>query len=154
MMSKTANTIIAALKSILARHDISYNLIANNMPFNSKEFLEFSKKWSFKVFASRPKYPQSNGVAECNLQTIKKLLKKAREGENEQLALLELRNTPITGMSYSQAQFLMNRRLRGSLPFTAKSLEPSVPEEQRVNCRIDKRNKMTSMISIPRAYLL
>ena len=129
MMSKTANATIAALKSIFARHGIPNKLIADNMPFNSKEFLEFSKKWSFKVVTSSPKYPQSNGLAERNVQTIKKLLKKAREGENdEQLALLELRNTPITGMSYSPAQLLMNRRLRGSLPFTAKSLEPSVPE--------------------------
>ena len=43
---------------------------------------------------SSPKYPQSNGLAERNVQTIKKLLKKAREGGNdEELALLELRNT-------------------------------------------------------------
>ena len=80
---------------------------------------------------SSSKYPQSNGLAERNVQTIKKLLKKAREGENdERLALLELRNTPITGMSYSPVQLLMNRRLRGSLSFTIKFLEPiaSVPE--------------------------
>ena len=116
MMSKTANATIAALTSSLL---ITCHLIAKN----------FLKKWSFKVVTSSPKYPQSNGLAERNVQAIKKLLKKAREGENdEQLALLELCNTPITGMSYSPAQLLMNRRLRGSLPFTAKSLEPSVPE--------------------------
>ena len=87
-------------------------LTADNMPFNSKTFHEFSKKWNFKVVTSSPKYPQSNGLAERNVQTIKKLLKKAKEGENdEELALLELRNTPITGMSYSPAQLLMNRRL-------------------------------------------
>ena len=45
----------------------------------------------------------------------------------EELALLEHRNTPITGMSYSPAQLLMNRRLRGCLPMTTKSLQPSVP---------------------------
>ena len=93
MMSKTANATIAARKNIFARHGIPNKLIADNMPFNGKEFLEFSKKWSFKVVASSPKYLQSNGLAERNVQTIKKLHKKAREGENdEQLALLELRN--------------------------------------------------------------
>ena len=129
MMSKTANATIAALKSIFTRRGIPNKLIADNMPFNSKEFPEFSKKWSFKVVTSSPKYPQSNGLAERNVQTIMKLLKKARKGENdEKLALLELRNTPITDMSYSPAQLVMNKRLRGSLSFTAKSLEPSVPE--------------------------
>ena len=130
MMSKTANATILALKSIFARHGIPNKLIADNMPFNSKEFLEFSKKWNFKVVASSPKYPQSNGLAERNVQTIKKLLKKAREGKSdEMLALLELRNTPITSMSYTPTQLLMNRRLRGCLPLTAKSLEPSVSKE-------------------------
>ena len=109
MKSKTAKATIVALKSIFARHGIPNKIIADNMPFNSKEFHEFGKKWNFKVITSSPKYPQSNGLAERNVQTIKKLLKKAREGGNdEELALLELRNTPITGMSYSPAQLLMN----------------------------------------------
>ena len=126
MMSKTANATILALKSIFARHGIPNKLIADNMPFNSKEFLEFR---NFKVVTSSPKYSQLNGLAERNVLTIKKLLKKAREGKSDEtLALLELCNTPIIGMSYSPAQLLINRRLRGCLPLTAKSLEPSVPE--------------------------
>ena len=112
MKSKTAKATIVALKSILARQGIPNKIIADNMPFNSKEFHEFGKKWNFKVVTSSPKYPQLNGLAERNVQTIKKLLKKAREGgSDEELALLELRNTPITGMSCSPAQLLMNRRL-------------------------------------------
>ena len=128
MTSKTAEATITALTSIFARHGIPNKLIADNMPFNSKKFHEFSKKWNFQVVTSSPNYPQSNGLAERNVQTIKKLLKKAKAGGNdEELALLEHRNTPITGMSYSPAQLLMNRRLRGCLPMTTKSLQPSVP---------------------------
>ena len=63
-------------------------------------------------------------------QTVKKLLKKAREGGNDKaLGLLELRNTPITGLPYSPVQLLMNRRLHGCLPFTDNALQPSVPTE-------------------------
>ena len=98
MMSKTAEATIKALTSIFARHGIPNKLIADNMPFNSKKFYEFSKKWNFQVVTSSPNYPQSNGLAERNVQTIKKLLKKAKAGGNdEELALLEHCNTPITG---------------------------------------------------------
>ena len=66
--------------------------------------------------------------AERYVQTIKKLLKKSKEsGRDEALALLEFRNTTITGMSYSPAQLLMSRRLRGCLPVTASSLQPTIP---------------------------
>ena len=54
------------------------------------------------MISSSPKYPQSNGLIEWNVQTIKNLLKKAKEGmKDEQLALLEFRNTPISGLQES-----------------------------------------------------
>ena len=91
MMAKTAEAKITALKGIFARHGILNKLIADNMPFNSKKFHQFSKQWNFEVITSSPTYPQSNGLAERNVQTVKKLLKKAREGGNDEaLALLEL----------------------------------------------------------------
>ena len=62
------------------------------------------------------------------MQTIKSLLKKAKEtGTDEQLALLEFRNTPVSGLSYSPAQLLMARRLESSLPMIPSSLETSSP---------------------------
>ena len=99
------------------------------MPFNSRKFHQFSKQWNFEVITSSPTYPQSNGLAEHNVQTVKKLLNKAKEGGNDEaLTLLELRNI---GMPYSPVQLLMNRRLRGCLPLTAKALKPSVPTEAK-----------------------
>ena len=85
------------------------------------------------MITSSPTYPQSKGLAERNVQTVKKLLKKAREGEA--LALLELDNTPITGLPYSPAQLLMNRRLRGCLPFTDNALQLSVPTEAKTRLK-------------------
>ena len=139
MTTKTAEGTITALKGIFARHGIPNKLIADNMPFNSKKFHQFSKQCNFEVVTSSPTYPQSNGLAERNVQTVKKLLRKAKEGGNDEaLALLELRNTPITGTPYSPAQLLMNRRLRGCLPLTVKALQPSVPKEVKThlqNCQ-------------------
>ena len=71
-------------------------VIVGNMPFNNREFktlLHYS-----------PGYPKSNGLVECNVQTIKLLLKKAHyEGKNVVMALLEFQNTPITGLDQCPA---------------------------------------------------
>ena len=130
--SKTAESTIAVLKSIFARHGIPNTIVADNMPFNSKMFKQFAAQWDFKITTSSPQYPQSNGLVERNVQTIKSLFKKARDEEgDEDMALLEFRNTPITGIEASPAQLLMSRRLRSSLPMTGTMLKPGVLEGTR-----------------------
>jgi len=97
------------------------------MPFNSSELRKFAKQWHFVVITTSPNYPQSNGLIERNVQTIKRLYKKAIEGNTSfDLALLEYRNTPISGMDLSPAQLLMSRRLRSTLPMTHSLLAPAV----------------------------
>jgi hypothetical protein len=124
---KTASCVIMHLKSIMARHGIPEELCTDNMPFNSAEFLKFTRDWGFTLTTSSPTYPQSNGMAEKTVQTIKRLLTKASlSGIDPYIALLEYRNTPVSGMSLSPAQMLMSRRLRGKLPTTASMLKPKV----------------------------
>lgn len=78
--NKTAESTIAVLKSVFARHGNPNIVVADNMPFNSRVFKQFATHWDFKVITSSPQYPQSNGLVERNVQTIKLLLRKAREG--------------------------------------------------------------------------
>ena len=69
-------------------------VIVGNMPFNSREF----------NCIYSPGYPQSNGLVERNVQTIKLLIKKAHyEGKNIVMALLEFQNTSITGLDQCPA---------------------------------------------------
>ena len=127
MNSKTAEATVNKMKQIFSRHGIPNTLVADNMPFNSKAFKQFAKEWDFSVTTSSPNYAQSNGLAERNVQTIKNLLKKAKEGmKDEQLALLEFRNSPISGLQESPAQLLMSRRLRSTLPMTVSMLQPHI----------------------------
>ena len=127
MDSKTAEATITTMKDIFARHGIPNTVVADNMPFNSRPFKQFAKDWNFAITTSSPGYPQSNGLVERNVQSIKRLIKKAREdGKDEEMALLEFRNTPITGLQESPAQLLMNRRLRSILPMTTVLLEPQI----------------------------
>ena len=87
------------------------------MPFASKEFVDFVREWKIGLTTSSPNFPQSNGQAERVVQNLKNILKKCDyEGRDPYLALLEYRNTPITGIDYSPAQMSMSRMLRSKLP--------------------------------------
>ena len=151
MTSKTAQATIAKLKVIFARHSIPQIVMADNMPFSSKEFKLFAKSWGFQLVTWSPAYPQSNGLVERNMQSIKCLFQKARDvGTDEELALLEFRNTPITGLNESPAQLLMSRHLHSALPMTSTLLQPSFVEgikekleqrQQRQKDTYDKRTK-------------
>ena len=130
MANKTAPTVIIHLKSIFARHGIPEQLISDNMPFNSTEFKKFAKDWGFQTITSSPRYPQSNGMSEKAVQTVKRILKKAKD---LYIALLECRNTPVTGMTYSPSQLLMNRTTRTKLPTAREELHPKLPVNVRRN---------------------
>jgi len=74
---KTAEITIKVMKTIFARHGIPLVVFADNMPFSSKALQKFSKEWHFTITTSSPRYPQSNGLAECYVQTVKQIFKKA-----------------------------------------------------------------------------
>ena len=63
-------------------------------------------------------------MAERTVQTVKKLLMKAKmSGNDPYLALLELRNTPLDGLE-SPVQLLYGRRTRTVLPIKPSLLKP------------------------------
>uniref|UniRef100_A0A3B1J5A2 Integrase catalytic domain-containing protein n=1 Tax=Astyanax mexicanus TaxID=7994 RepID=A0A3B1J5A2_ASTMX len=114
---KTSSTVICKLKGVFGRHGIPRELISDHVPFASAEMARFATKWGFKITHSSPGFPQSNGMAEHCIQTVKKMFKATSpSGLDPHLALLTLRNTPITGLKYSPAQLLMGRVLRSHLP--------------------------------------
>ena len=78
----------------------------NGPQYASCEFTKFAREWGFEHVTLSPTYPQSNGLAERTVQTIKQLMKKAKEEKKDvYLSLLELRNTPVHG-TMSPAQQL------------------------------------------------
>lgn len=122
------------MKGIFSRHGIPEKLVSDNMPFNSFEFRKFCNDWEVNLVTSSPRYPQSNGLAERYVQTMKRLLKKAKYCNNDSfLSLLEFRNTPISGMSASPAELLMSRKLRTRVPQQRTQLRPKVFSEAKQN---------------------
>jgi len=133
------------MKTIFTRHGIPLVVFADNMPFSSKALQKFSKEWHFTIITSSPRFPQSNGLAECYVQTVEHIFKKAQVSNTDvNLTLLEFCNITITGMSESPAQLLMGKNLRSSLPMLSSQLTPlnshTVGEKLQVRQLQQKQN--------------
>nr|KAG5700576.1 hypothetical protein BaRGS_015372 [Batillaria attramentaria] len=109
LQAETSKAVILAVKSIFAIHGIPEVVVSDNAPnFASAEFADFAKSYGFTHTTSSPRYPQSNGEAERSVQTVKTLMKKAKDPS---LALLMYRATPLQN-GLSPAEILMGRKLR------------------------------------------
>lgn len=134
--------IIDKLKQIFSRHGIPRKIFSDGGPqFSSMSFKAFANQYNFEHIMSSPEYPQSNGMVEREIQTIKNLFKKAiHEKKDPYLVLLEFRNTPISNTIASPAENLFNRKIRGIVPINQKSFYPKVNQNLREKL-IEKQNK-------------
>ena len=77
---------------------------------------------NFEHLTTSPHHIRSNDKVESSVKAAKKMIKKAQKsGENQYLALLNIRNTPTEGMDSSSAQRLLGRQTETIIP-TAQSL--------------------------------
>ena len=87
------------------------------LQYTSVEFKDFMKQWQIEHRVSSPRYPQSNGMAERYVQTMKaSLIKTMEEGEDIDLALLTYKATPLSHNLPSPAELLNSRKYRTLLP--------------------------------------
>lgn len=117
----TARKVISALRNIFSMTGAPEIFRCDNGPqYGAKRFKDFLKKWNVEAKPSTPYYPQSNGLAEATVKTVKHLLAKCSEtgdldSDEFALGLLELRNTPrVDGRS--SAQILFGHQLRSNIP--------------------------------------
>ena len=113
-----APSVIRATKKIFSRHGIPKSVFSDNGPqFVANEYKQFAKTWDFDhTDTSSPHFPQSNGLVERTIQTVKRTLKKAHEsGQDVYLALLALNTTPSPD-GKSAAFKMFNRNPRTTLP--------------------------------------
>ena len=125
MKSTTSTAVIGALKAVFSRHGIPEILKSDNGPqYASGEFAKFASTYGFKHTTSSPHYPQSNGQAERCVQTVKQLLVQSTD---PYLSLMSYRATPLPWCGISPAELLMGRKIRTTIPLTAKQLTPQWP---------------------------
>ena len=123
LSSTTSTVVIATLKSMFARFGIPEVVRSDNGPqFSSLDFAQFANWYRFLHVTSSPRYPQSNGLVERTVQTIKQLFKKTPN--DPQMALLTYRATPLPWCGLSPAELLMGRRIRTPVPVANCLLVP------------------------------
>ena len=122
--------VIDIIKQIFAEQGVPERLISDNgLHFSSQQFKEFAKGWDFEHITSSPKYPQSNGMAERCIQTIKGAIKKAILGNRDiDMSLLCLRSTPMDHVIPSPRELQFNRKLVSNLP--TKSTNKNARKEE------------------------
>ena len=85
--------------------------------YTSAEFKDFTKQWQIEHKVSLPRNPQSNGMAERCVQTMKaSLIKTMEEGDDVDLALLTYKTTPLSHRLPSPAELLNSRKYKTLLP--------------------------------------
>ena len=158
LQSTTSSSVISAMKSVFSRYGIPELLISDNGPqYVSNEFKEFAVKYNFKHTTSSPHFPQSNGLAERTVQTLKQLLSKS---DDPYLALLVYRATPLQWCGYSPAQLLMGRNIRTNIPQATEQLIPQLPDykkfrrddqkfKQRQKANYDRRHRTRELPLLP-----
>lgn len=156
--STTSAGIIMALKAIFARHGIPATLVTDNGPqYASREMEEFAESYGFQHVTSSPHYPQSNGMAERTVRTVKGLL---QDSADPYMALLSYRATPLPWCQLSPAELLMGRRIRTDVPQAKKLLSldwPYLVEFKRKDAEFkesqkqayDKRHRVRTLPDLP-----
>ena len=110
------------------------NFDGNGPQYTGQAFKTFTETWGITHVTSSPHYARSNGLAERYLRYIKATLKKSSD---MQLALLNIRATPVDAKLPSPAEMLLGRPLATLI---AKSQRTRVGNAQRPYiCKNDRQ---------------
>ena len=128
-----SSAVIRATKKIFSHHGMPKAIFSDNGPqFTANEYKQFAKTWDFDHNTSSPHFPQSNGLVERKIQTVKRTLKKAQEsGHDVHLALLTLTTTPSHD-GKSPAFMLVNRNPRSPLPSIIPNKSHLIPTNHKI----------------------
>lgn len=120
--SKSAVSVVSNLKEIFGTHGLPQSLLSDNgPPFDSHIFTQFLKDYDITHITSSPFYPQSNGLVERTIATVKSILTKSPDDYH--MLILEHNNSPKYD-TMSPAKCLMGRTLRSVLPVSTTQLLP------------------------------
>ena len=124
LTSTTSPSIVKALKGIFARHGILEVLRSDNGPqFDSEAMTAFAPEYEFSHTTSSPRYPQSNGLVERSIKTIKQLLKKS---DDPFLALLVYRTSPLQWCGFSPSELTNGTQTAHYSPTSARATHPEM----------------------------
>ena len=118
LVNTTSRVLIQEMKAVFTELGVPSVIVSNGgTQYTSVEFKDFIMQWQIDHRVSSPRYPQSNGMAERFVQTMKSSLIKTMEGgEDIDLALLTYKTTPLSHNLPSPAELLNSRKYKTLLP--------------------------------------
>ena len=118
LSSTTARVSIQEMKAVFAELGVPSVIVSDRGPeYTATEFQDFTKHWQIEHRLPSPRNPQSNGMGEHFVQTMKaSLIKTIEEGEDVNLALLTYKTTPLNHRLPSPAELLNSRKYKTLLP--------------------------------------
>ena len=112
----------------------------NGTQLVSAEIVAFYTQRNVRFVTSSPEYPQSNGLVERHIQTVKRtILKMFREGKSLWQALAAIRSTPVSADLPSPSVLLQGRHLRGILHFIPARLQSQFVPSNVVRSCLQRR---------------
>lgn len=116
-MTKTTSEAVAdETEKILAMFGRPDNMFSDNGPqYVGQPFQDLMQRWGIQHVTSSPRYPQSNGFIERQVQIVKNTMKKCGK-EAYHIALMNLRATPLDSKLPSPAEILMGKPIATLLP--------------------------------------
>ena len=106
------------MKAVFAGLGVPNVIFSDGGPqYTSAEFKDFTKQWQIEHRVTSPRNPQSNGMAEQCVQTMKaSLIKTLEEGEDVDLAPLTYKTTPLNHRLPLPAELLNSIKYKNLLP--------------------------------------
>lgn len=146
LQSTTSKQVIEKLKKQFARFGVPRQIISDGGPqYSSAEFQSFVKEWGIIHHITSPNHPQSNGKAEAGVKVIKNMMiKTLQSGMDQNIALLEQRNTPRQDTGLSPSEMMFSRKSRTMLPqktILSKQSEKRAKRKRIVRENYNKRAK-------------
>ena len=107
----------------------------------AKAFTKTMQEYRVNHITSSSHYPQSNGLAEKFVQTVKTLFYKAREeGADLYKVLMIYCNTPLTSNLQSQLQILQNQSVRSQLSMSNSAKRQLGLEAAKIRTKTKNEN--------------
>ena len=116
--STAARVLIQEMKAVFAKLGVPSVIVSDGGPqYTATEFQDFIRHWQIKHRLSSPRNPQSNGMTEHFVQTMKaSLVKTIEAGEDIELVLLTYKTMPLSHRHPSPAELLNSRKYKTLLP--------------------------------------
>ena len=134
MTSSTTSATIENLHVTFAQLGVPLTVVTDNEPgFVSAEFKQFLNQNGISHVTSAPYHPDSNGLAEGAVQTVKQAIKKQQFGSLKDKVsrfLFAYRNTPQTATGQTPAELLFGCPLRTRLSKVKLDVEERVQKKQ------------------------